>query len=157
MISKFDYNNDSVMEILNNPSYTDEEKKNLFEKYKSDLKELRRKEIIDRLNGYAKNNPIITQEEYIGVLKKYNDDDLSKPFEVIESELNRFKSDMDAKYNAYLIKKQEEEAAKVVEPEVTPEVEEEDITPDVTPFVNTEAPVVEETEPVAPEVNEDSN
>ena len=83
------------MAILNNTNYADEQKKTLFEKYKSDLKELRRKEIIDRLNEYDKNNPVITQEEYVDVLKKYSDDDLSKPFEVIESELNSLKNDMD--------------------------------------------------------------
>ena len=140
MLNKFDYNNESVMAILNNANYTDEEKKNLFEKYKSDLKELRRKEIIDRLNEYAKNNPVITQEEYVDVLKKYSDDDLSKPFEVIESELNAFKTAMDNKYNEYLAKKEEEAVAVINEPEV-----EEEITPDVTPFTNTEAAPVEET------------
>ena len=31
------------MAILNNTNYADEQKKTLFEKYKSDLKELRRK------------------------------------------------------------------------------------------------------------------
>lgn len=145
MVNKFDYNNESVMQILNNTNYTDEEKKQLFEKYKSDLKELRRKEIIDRLNEYAKNNPVITQEEYVEVLKKYSNDDLSKPFEVIESELNSFKNDMDIKYRDYLAKKQEEEAAALVN---EPEVEEEEITPDVTPFT-APTPVIEE--PVAEE------
>ena len=159
MVNKFDYNNESVMEILNNATYTDEQKKELFEKYKSDLKELRRKEIIDRLNDYAKNNPIITQEDYVNILKSYDNDDLSKPFEVIESELNTFKSDMDKKYSDYLVKKQEEEAAAAVpvtEP-VLPE-EDEEITPDVTPFaVREEEPVVEETpaieEPISPDTN----
>ena len=140
MLNKFDYNNEDVMAILNNANYTDEEKKNLFEKYKSDLKELRRKEIIDRLNEYAKNNPVITQEEYVNVLKKYSDDDLSKPFEVIESELNAFKDEMDKKYNEYLAKKEEEAVAEINEP-----VEDEEITPDVTPFTNTEPAPVEET------------
>ena len=37
MVNKFDYNNESVMEILNNANYTDEQKKELFEKYKTDL------------------------------------------------------------------------------------------------------------------------
>lgn len=156
MVNRFDYNNESVMEILNNATYTDEQKKELFEKYKSDLKELRRKEIIDRLNDYAKNNPIITQEDYVSILKSYDNDDLSKPFEVIEEELNSFKTNMDKKYNDYLVKKQEEEAAAVTEP-VLPE-EEEEITPDVTPFAPMEEePVVEETpvedEPISPDTN----
>ena len=161
MVNKFDYNNENVMAILNNANYTDDQKKELFEKYKADLKELRRKEIIDRLNEYAKNNPIITQEEYVAILKKYSDDDLSKPFEVIESELDTFKRDMDKKYSDYLVKKQEEEAAAVVnEPEVpaieeTPVEEDEEIKPDVTPFANTEAPV-EET-PVVESEPEDDN
>ena len=81
MVGSFDYNNNDVMNILNNPNYTEDQKKALFEKYKSDLKENRRKEIIARLNECAKNNPIITQEEYVNFLKQYNDDDLSKPFE----------------------------------------------------------------------------
>lgn len=156
MVNRFDYNNESVMEILNNAIYTDEQKKELFEKYKSDLKELRRKEIIDRLNDYAKNNPIITQEDYVNILKSYDNDDLSKPFEVIEAELNTFKNNMDKKYNDYLVKKQEEEAAALVnEPKVA---EEEEITPDVTAFAPVkEAPVEEETpvseEPVSADTN----
>lgn len=162
MTNKFDYNNTNVMEILNNPNYTDEQKKALFEKYKSDLKALRRKEILDRLTEYAKNNPIITQEDYINILKNYDNDDLSKPFEVIESELNKFRDDMNTKYNEYLVKKQEEEAiaAKAVE-EAAPEVEPEDeeITPDVKPFESysepeVEAPVEETTEvPVTEDTN----
>ena len=150
MVSKFDYNNDSVMEILNNANYTDEQKKELFEKYKSDLKELRRKEILDRLTEYAKNNPVITQEEYVSIVKKYSDDDLSKPFEVIESELNAFKNEMDKKYNDYLAKKAEEEAAAAI-----PE-EDEEITPDVTPFTPREEAPVEEPTIEVPTVEEDN-
>ena len=154
MVNRFDYNNENVMNILNNANYTDEQKKELFEKYKSDLKELRRKEIIDRLNDYAKNNPIITQEDYVNTLKSYDNDDLSKPFEVIEEELNTFKANMDKKYSDYLVKKQEEEAASLInEPE-----EDEEITPDVTPFTPMEEePVVTETptseEPISPDTN----
>ena len=161
MYNRFDYNNSNVMDILNNPNYTDEQKKSLFEKYKADLKALRRKEILDRLTDYAKNNPIITQEDYINVLKNYDNDDLSKPFEVIESELNKFKSDMDTKYNDYLAKKKEEEAAAAIvnEPvasapvEESPVVEDIEITPDVKPFAPVEEPTIEVT-PVAPAVEE---
>ena len=145
MIGNYDYNNDEVMKILNNAEYTDEQKKDLFEKYKANLKDLRRKEIINRLNECAKSNPIITQEEYINFLKKYNDDDLSKPFEVIEEELKSFSNEMDVKYKEFLAKKEAEAAAaQVVE---TPAVEtpvEEEITPDVVPVVDA-TPVVEET------------
>lgn len=151
MVGNFDYNNDEVMRILNNPNYTDEQKKALFEKYKSDLKETRRKEIIDRLNECAKNNPIITQEEYVSFLKKYNDDDLSKPFEVIEQELETFSRQMQDKYDAYMKAKEiqaapvapvvQEQAAMVAEeptPVAQPEPEPEqdiadEIKPDVTP------------------------
>lgn len=145
MVGNFDYNNDEVMKILNNAEYSDEQKKQLFEKYKADLKDLRRKEIINRLNECAKNNPIVTQEEYINFLKKYNDDDLSKPFEVIEGELKAFSDEMDVKYKEFLARKEAEtkvaepvtapaeEVSNVVEPEV-----EEEITPDVTPDINIE-------------------
>ena len=153
MVNRFDYNNDDVMKILDNATYTEEQKKELFEKYKSDLKDLRRKEIVDRLNEYAKNNPIITQEDYVNILKSYDNDDLSKPFEVIEEELNTFKNNMDKKYNDYLVKKEEEAASLVNEPEVSEEDEE--ITPDVTPFATKEVletPVVNE-EPVSTDTN----
>lgn len=143
MVGNFDYNNDEVMKILNNAEYTDDQKKQLFEKYKADLKDLRRKEIINRLNECAKNNPIITQEEYINFLKKYNEDDLSKPFEVIEEELRTFSNEMDVKYKEFLAKKEAEAMAAapapaVEEPVVAPV--EEEITPDVVPAA-TEAPI----------------
>lgn len=152
MVNKFDYNNDNVMAILNNANYTDEQKKELFEKYKSDLKELRRKEILDRITEYAKNNPIITQDDYVEIIKRYSDDDLSKPFEVIEAELNKFKNDMDIKYRDYLAKKEEE--AIITDNKIEPEIEEdEEITPDVTPFTSTvETPVVEEEPVITPSV-----
>ena len=147
MIGNYDYNNDEVMKILNNAEYTDEQKKDLFEKYKANLKDLRRKEIINRLNECAKSNPIITQEEYINFLKKYNDDDLSKPFEVIEGELEDFSREMQEKYNAYLRKKEAEKKEQEIpvedpvfdEPEVEEEPvnyddeEDDDLTPDITP------------------------
>ena len=152
MVGNFDYNNDEVMKILNNAEYTDEQKKDLFEKYKANLKDLRRKEIINRLNECAKSNPIITQEEYINFLKKYNDDDLSKPFEVIEEELKSFSNEMDVKYKEFLAKKEAEAAAaQVVETPV-----EEEITPDVVPVVDAtpvvEEPVVEPEEDITPSV-----
>lgn len=154
MVGNFDYNNDEVMKILNNAEYTDDQKKQLFEKYKADLKDLRRKEIINRLNECAKNNPIITQEEYINFLKKYNEDDLSKPFEVIEEELRTFSNEMDVKYKEFLAKKEAEAMAAapapaVEEPVVAPV--EEEITPDVVPAA-TEAPI--ET-PIEPEVSDE--
>lgn len=151
MVGNFDYNNDEVMKILNNAEYSDEQKKQLFEKYKADLKDLRRKEIINRLNECAKNNPIVTQEEYINFLKKYNDDDLSKPFEVIEGELKAFSDEMDVKYKEFLARKEAE--AKIAEPVITAPVEEvapvveEEITPDVKPDINLE-PTIEPSETI---------
>ena len=147
MVGSFDYNNSDVMDILNNPNLSDEQKKKLFEKYKSDLKETRRKEIITRLNECAKNNPIITQEEYVNFLKRYNDDDLSKPFEVIENELETFSRDMQQKYNEYLERKQKEKLAEIKQSveeieEPAPSYDDElpqddyddsDLTPDITP------------------------
>ena len=129
MVGNYDYNNEDVMNILNNPNYTEDQKKALFEKYKADLKDLRRKEIIKRLNECAKNNPIITEEEYINFLKQYNDDDLSKPFETIEKELERFSKNMQEKYDAYM--KAKENETKVVE-EIEDDISDE-IKPDVTP------------------------
>ena len=101
MGGNFDYNNDEVMNILNNPNFTEEQKKALFERYKTELKEKRKKEIIRIVNECAKTNPIITEEEYIEVLKKYSNDDLSKPFEIIEKELAMFSKKMQDKYDAY--------------------------------------------------------
>lgn len=157
MIGNYDYNNDEVMKILNNAEYTDEQKKDLFEKYKANLKDLRRKEIINRLNECAKSNPIITQEEYINFLKKYNDDDLSKPFEVIEEELKSFSDEMDVKYKEFLAKKEAEAAAaQVVETPAPVAPVEEEITPDVVPVVDAtpvvEEPVVEPEEDITPSV-----
>lgn len=126
MISKFDYNSEDVMKILNNPEYTDEQKKQLFDKYKNDLKVLRKKEIISRVNELAQKIPTITEEIYINFLKKYEDDNLSKPFEIIEKELKEFENEMTEKYNVYLESKKNEEKAETIE---TPE---ENIVPDVS-------------------------
>lgn len=126
MISKFDYNSEDVMKILNNPEYTDEQKKQLFDKYKNDLKVLRKKEIISRVNKLAQKIPTITEEIYINFLKNYEDDNLSKPFEIIEKELKEFENEMTEKYNVYLESKKNEEEAETIE---TPE---ENIVPDVS-------------------------
>lgn len=141
MVGRFDYNNDEVMNILNNPNYTDDQKKELFEKYKSDLKEARRKEIIDKLNECAKNNPIITQEEYVNFLKKQPVEDLAIAFSDIEKQLDKFSNEMQAKYDEYLKTKKAEEMAQAAPAPVVEEapVQEEqtdiadEITPDVTP------------------------
>lgn len=126
MISKFDYNSEDVMKILNNHEYTDEQKKQLFDKYKNDLKVLRKKEIISRVNELAQKIPTITEEIYINFLKNYEDDNLSKPFEIIEKELKEFENEMTEKYNVYLESKKNEEKAETIE---TPE---ENIVPDVS-------------------------
>lgn len=146
MVGRFDYNNNEVMNILNNPNYTEDQKKQLFEKYKSDLKEARRKEIIDKLNECAKNNPIITQEEYVNFLKRQPIDDLAVAFNDIERQLDKFSSDMQAKYEEYLRTKEAERMAQITPtPEAqetpitqTPPVQEsydidDEIKPDITP------------------------
>lgn len=127
-MQELDYNNEEVLKILNDNNYTDEEKKNLFEKYKQDLKEKRKKEIIKRLNECAKNIPIITKDIYIDFLKQYENDNLSKPFEVIEQEIKNFEEQMMSKYNEYLSSKKQEEKEETIEeitPDVKPEVKEE--------------------------------
>lgn len=130
MTNKLDYNNEAVLQILNNPSYTEEQKKELFEQYKKDLKKKRREEIVNRLNDYAKDIPVITEEIYINFLNKYKNDDLTKPFEVIEEELKAFETEMKSKYDAYL--KEQELVEETLEP-ANDEVIEEEIVPDVTP------------------------
>lgn len=112
MINKLDYNSEEVMKILSNESYTDEQKKNFFEKYKSDLKSKRKKQIIEEVNELAKKIPIITEEIYIDFLKKYEDDNLSKPFSIIEKEIKEFEVEMTEKYNNYLEEKKKEEQEK---------------------------------------------
>lgn len=129
-MQELDYNNEEVLKILNDNNYTDEEKKNLFEKYKQDLKEKRKKEIIARLNECAKNIPTITKDIYINFLKKYENDNLSKPFEVIEQEIKDFETEMTSKYNEYLSAKKQEEKEETIE----------EITPDVKPEVKEEIP-----------------
>ena len=126
MISKFDYNNDEVMKIINSPEYTEEQKKQMFDKYKNDLRMLRKDEIVSRLNEIAQRIPIITQDIYIDFLKKYENDDLSKTFELIEKELKEFEIEMIEKYNAYLGSKEKEQQ------ETNTEQVEEEIVPDVS-------------------------
>ena len=84
---------------------------------------------------------IITKDIYISVLKKYDNDDLSIPFEVIESELSTFEKDMRKKYDEYLASQKEEEEE--ILPDVTKEENEdlESMTFDDTIF---DAPKVEE-------------
>ena len=122
MTQKLDYSREDAMTILNNESYSDEEKKQVYEKYMSDLKKKRKDAIVARLNDLAMNNPIITKETYIAKLKEYESDDLSKPFEIIEKELMDFENEMKNKYNEYLKSKEQEETNEEIIPDVKPEV-----------------------------------
>lgn len=147
MTQKLDYSREDAMAILNNESYTDEEKKQVYEKYMIDLKKKRKDAIVAKLNDLAMNNPIITKEIYIAKLKEYETDDLSKPFEIIEKELMDFENEMKNKYNEYLKTKEQEQENVEITPDVKPEVVEdnfddtifsdpileEDIEEDVTP------------------------
>ena len=113
MTQKLDYSREEAMQILNSQSYTDDEKKKLYEQYMNDLKKNRKNAIVNKLNEYARDIPVITKEIYISKLKEYETDDLSKPFEVIETELSNFEADMKKRYNDYL-----ESQNKVEEPPV---------------------------------------
>lgn len=139
MLDKLDYNSEEVMKILNNPEYTEEQKKTFFEKYKSDLKTLRKKEIVNEVNELAKKIPIITEDMYVEFLKKYEDDNLSKPFAIINKEIKEFEIEMTEKYNAYLESKRQEEL--LAQPKEEPKLEdideenEEDIASSIVPEV----------------------
>lgn len=142
MTQKLDYSREDAMEILNNVNFSDEEKRSQYEEYMSELKKTRKNAIVTKLNDLAREIPTITKDIYISVLKKYDNDDLSIPFEVIESELSTFEKDMRKKYDEYLASQKEEEE---ILPDVTKEENEdlESMTFDDTIF---DAPKVEEKE-----------
>lgn len=140
MNNKLDYSSEEAMKILKNESLTDEQKKAAFEKYKSDLQAIRRKEIVSRVNELAQRLPNITQEIYLQFLKKYDKDDLSTPFLEIEKDIKVFENEMAQKYNEYLENKKREEESKIELPVVEEPVSSDDtvevpITPDVVPEV----------------------
>lgn len=143
MTQKLDYSREDAMEILNNVNFSDKEKRSQYEEYMSELKKTRKNEIVTKLNDLAREIPTITKDIYISVLKKYENDDLSIPFEVIESELSTFEKDMRKKYDEYLASQKEEEEE--ILPDVTKEENEdlESMTFDDTIF---DAPKVEEKE-----------
>ena len=143
MTQKLDYSREDAMEILNNVNFSDEEKISQYEEYMSELKKTRKNAIVTKLNDLAREIPTITKDIYISVLKKYENDDLSIPFEVIESELSTFEKDMRKKYDEYLASQKEEEEE--ILPDVTKEENEdlESMTFDDTIF---DAPKVEEKE-----------
>lgn len=143
MTQKLDYSREDAMEILNNVNFSDEEKRSQYEEYMSELKKTRKNAIVTKLNDLAREIPTITKDIYISVLKKYDNDDLSIPFEVIESELSTFEKDMRKKYDEYLASQKEEEEE--ILPDVTKEENEdlESMAFDDTIF---DAPKVEEKE-----------
>ena len=143
MTQKLDYSREDAMEILNNVNFSDEEKRSQYEEYMSELKKTRKNAIVTKLNDLGREIPTITKDIYISVLKKYDNDDLSIPFEVIESELSTFEKDMRKKYDEYLASQKEEEEE--ILPDVTKEENEdlESMTFDDTIF---DAPKVEEKE-----------
>ena len=143
MTQKLDYSREDAMEILNNVNFSDEEKRSQYEEYMSELKKTRKNAIVTKLNDLAREIPTITKDIYISVLKKYDNDDLSIPFEVIESELSTFEKDMRKKYDEYLASQKEEEEE--ILPDVTKEENEdlESMTFDDTIF---DAPKIEEKE-----------
>ncbi len=154
MGNKFDYNEEEVMKILSDATKTDEQKKAAFDSYKETLLSERKTEIINRLNACAKDNPTITQEVYISMLKKYSNDNLEIPFDSIINDIDAFDKEMKAKY-------EEMERAKAVEvptpapipetptPAPIPETPVASVEPEIT---ITETPAVEEA-PVNIEIN----
>lgn len=147
MTQKLDYSREEAMQILNSESYSDEEKRKIYDQYMSELKKNRKNAIVSKLNEYAKDIPVITKEIYIAKLKEYEVDDLSKPFEVIEVELSNFEKDMKNKYNEYLASQQPKEE---IQPDVSPEVKEEEESFDDTIFSAPIVPAEEEEEEVKP-------
>lgn len=141
MTQKLDYSREDAMQILNNVNFSDEEKRSQYEDYMNELKKTRKNAIVTKLNDLAREIPTITKDIYISVLKKYENDDLSIPFEVIESELSTFEKDMRKKYDEYLATQKEEEEE--ILPDVTKEENEEleSMTFDDTIF---DAPKVDE-------------
>lgn len=143
MTQKLDYSREDAMEILNNVNFSDEEKRSQYEEYMSELKKTRKNAIVTKLNDLAREIPTITKDIYISVLKKYDNDDLSIPFEVIESELSTFEKDMRKKYDEYLASQKEEEEE--ILPDVTKE-ENEDLESMIFDDTIFDAPKVEEKE-----------
>ena len=150
MTQKLDYSREDAMEILNNVNFSDEEKRSQYEEYMSELKKTRKNAIVTKLNDLAREIPTITKDIYISVLKKYENDDLSIPFEVIESELSTFEKDMRKKYDEYLASQKEEEEE--ILPDVTKEENEdlESMTFDDTIFDATKVEEKEDEEELKP-------
>ena len=120
MAQKLDYSREDAMQILNNTNYSDEDKRSQYEEYMNNLKKTRKNAIVTKLNDLAREIPTITKDIYISVLKKYENDDLSIPFEVIESELSDFEKEMRKKYDEYLESQKQEEIEEIL-PDVTKE------------------------------------
>ena len=120
MAQKLDYSREDAMQILNNTNCSDEDKRSQYEEYMNNLKKTRKNAIVTKLNDLAREIPTITKDIYISVLKKYENDDLSIPFEVIESELSDFEKEMRKKYDEYLESQKQEEIEEIL-PDVTKE------------------------------------
>ena len=120
MAQKLDYSREDAMQILNNTNCSDEDKRSQYEEYMNNLKKTRKNAIVTKLNDLAREIPTITKDIYISVLKKYENDDLSIPFEVIESELSDFEKEMRKKYDEYLKSQKQEEIEEIL-PDVTKE------------------------------------
>ena len=120
MAQKLDYSREDAMQILNNTNCSDEDKRSQYEEYMNNLKKTRKNAIVTKLNDLAREIPTITKAIYISVLKKYENDDLSIPFEVIESELSDFEKEMRKKYDEYLESQKQEEIEEIL-PDVTKE------------------------------------
>jgi hypothetical protein len=166
MDNRFDYNEQELMNLLSTAS-TDEEKKAVYDSYQEKLLSERKNEIINRLNECAKENPMITQEKYVEMLKKYSNDNLQIPFASIVEDINKFDAEMKEEYNRYLESKKTVEVAPAPVVEPTPAPVETPVIPEpeveITPDVKTEeAPVNIEINPgvdddIVPDVTPFSN
>ena len=151
MGNRFDYNEEEVMKILSDATKTDEEKKSAFDSYKANLLSERKNEILNRLNECAKENPMITQEKYVTMLKKYSNDNLEIPFDSIIADIEAFDKEMKEEYNKYLEAEKAKEVAQAPVEE-TPAVEPTPVAP-ITPVEESvSAPIVDE-KPINIEIN----
>lgn len=127
-MTNLDYSTEEVMKLLNNSDYDDNQKKELFEKYKNNLKQSRRKEIINKVSEVAKNIPTFSESDYVDFMKNYENDDLSKPFSVICEEIKALENRKTEEYQQFIESQKPKEEPK--EPETAIE-EPEEIVPDI--------------------------
>ena len=157
-MANLDYSSEEVMKLLNNPDYSDSQKKDLFEKYKSNLKQQRRKEIISKVSEVAKNIPTFSESDYVDFMKNYENDDLSKPFATICNEIKTLENRKKEEYNQFLELQRQKEMEEIKEVEEEPVIEEpEEIVPDVRTRAERYAAIEPEIEQTNMEIEVDNS